>query len=208
VVTENRNEGGDQTRVGGHRPSREGSSTTMSTGNAAKVLVRLSPDDIRTIRTALSEFLQIQGREEGHRSVRGALPEFSPDANLAQAEVDDQLHALACACRKAGVCGEETPAEVTHRAQLASVPAADVAGACRQSTARVTLPIIGLACGGGGALTLERVLQRMAGVVRAYVNPATEMAYIEYDPDRIDLPALKSLIESAGYRTALPGNRP
>ncbi len=180
----------------------------MNGGDAAKVLVRLSPDDIRTIRTALSEFLQIHGREEGHRSVRGALPEFSPDANLVQAQVDDQLHALACACRKAGVCGEETPAEVTRRAQLASVPAQGVAATHRESTARVTLPIIGLTCGGGGALTLERVLQRMAEVVRAYVNPATEMAYIEYDPARIDLPALKRLIESAGYRTVLPGKRP
>jgi hypothetical protein len=44
------------------------------------------------------------------------------------------------------------------------------------------MPIYGLACGGGGALTIERVLQRVAGVRLAYVNPATEMAYVEYDP--------------------------
>ena len=179
----------------------------MSTGNAAKVLVRLSPDDIRTIRTALWEFLQMHGREEGQRGIREALSAFPPDADLAQIEVDEQFHALACACRSAGVCVEETPAAPGERAERTSAPTADLGAAHRPSTARVTLPITGLLCGGGGALTLERVLQRLTGVIRAYVNPATEMAYIEYDPARTDLPALKRLIESAGYRTVRPGER-
>ena len=51
---------------------------------------------------------------------------------------------------------------------------------------RITLAIYGLACGGGGALTVERSLARTAGVLRAYVNPLTEIAYVEYDPAMTD----------------------
>jgi len=70
---------------------------------------------------------------------------------------------------------------------------------------RVTLPIAGLTCGGGGALTVERALVEVPGVIRAYVNPATEMAYVEYDPRQTSLTELNKAVESAGYRTALPG---
>ena len=73
---------------------------------------------------------------------------------------------------------------------------------------RVTLPIAGLMCGGGGALTIERALQQVPGVIRAYVNPATEMAYVEYDPDQMGLDGLKRAIESVGYQTVLPGGEP
>lgn len=41
-----------------------------------------------------------------------------------------------------------------------------------------------LGCAGGSAHTLERVLSRLPGVIRAYVNPVTETAYIEFDADR------------------------
>ena len=71
--------------------------------------------------------------------------------------------------------------------------------------ARVTLPILGLTCGGGGALIVERALRQAPGVLRAYANPATEMAYVEYDPEQTDLDALQAVIEQAGYRTILPG---
>jgi len=69
---------------------------------------------------------------------------------------------------------------------------------------RVILPILGLTCGGGGALSIQQVLERSPGVIRAYVNPATEMAYIEYDPAQMDLVALQKAIDSVGYRTVLP----
>lgn len=71
--------------------------------------------------------------------------------------------------------------------------------------ARATLPILGLTWGGGGALAVERALQQAAGVLRAYANPATEMAYVEYDAEQTDLDALQTAIEQAGYRTILPG---
>ena len=73
------------------------------------------------------------------------------------------------------------------------------------SRARATLPILGLTCGGGGVLAVELALQQAPGVLRAYANPATEMAYVEYDPGKTDLGALERAIEQAGYRTILPG---
>ncbi len=71
--------------------------------------------------------------------------------------------------------------------------------------ARVTLPILGLTCGGGGALSVERTLLRLPGVIWAYVNPATEMAYVEYDPEQTNQEALREAVEWSGYRTVLPG---
>lgn len=64
---------------------------------------------------------------------------------------------------------------------------------------RVTLPIYGLGCGGGGALAVERTLSKTTGVRRAYVNPLTEMAYIEYDPALTDLEQLGAAVAGAGF---------
>jgi copper chaperone CopZ len=65
---------------------------------------------------------------------------------------------------------------------------------------RVTLSIYGLGCGGGGALTVERCLARIPGVLRAYVNPLTEMAYVEYDPSLVGPGQLSDAIERTGFR--------
>ena len=72
---------------------------------------------------------------------------------------------------------------------------------------RATLEIRGLACGGGGALSAERALSRVNGVRRAYVNPATEMAYVEYDADTVDPEALVHAIEGTGLRAGAPIGR-
>ena len=72
---------------------------------------------------------------------------------------------------------------------------------------RVTVPIYGLACGGGGALTAERSLAKVPGVKRAYVNPLTEMAYVEYDPVITDQAALIAALESAGLQAGVPSLR-
>jgi P-type Cu+ transporter len=71
-------------------------------------------------------------------------------------------------------------------------------------TQRATLEIIGLGCGGGGALSVERALARLPGVVRAYVNPATETAYVEYDPSTAGAPELVAAVERAGFRALQP----
>ncbi len=66
-------------------------------------------------------------------------------------------------------------------------------------TKRVTLAIYGLGCGGGGALTVERALARLKGMVNAYVNPATEIAYLEYDPLVLRASDLAKAVEEVGF---------
>jgi len=62
------------------------------------------------------------------------------------------------------------------------------------------IPIYGLGCGGAGAPTIERELAATDGVMRAYVNPATETAYVDYDPAETDARGLARAIERAGYQ--------
>lgn len=67
------------------------------------------------------------------------------------------------------------------------------------STERMTLAIYGLGCGGGGALTVERALARLKGVRSAYVNTATEIAYVEYDPAAVQTADLVRTVEETGF---------
>jgi len=62
-------------------------------------------------------------------------------------------------------------------------------------------------CIGGSVHSIEKVLHEVPGVMRAYVNPATEAAYVEYDADRCTEVDLVRAVESLGIRTlrtALP----
>jgi copper chaperone CopZ len=68
------------------------------------------------------------------------------------------------------------------------------------STERLTMTIEGLSCGGGGALAVERAIARTPGVVRVYVNPMTEAAYIEYDSAVCDPSQLARAVERAGFQ--------
>lgn len=69
---------------------------------------------------------------------------------------------------------------------------------------RVRIPIYGLICGGGGADGVERALAYSPGVVDVYVNPATEAAYIAYEPALTNVARLIVLIERSGYRAGRP----
>lgn len=69
---------------------------------------------------------------------------------------------------------------------------------------QLRIPVYGLGCGGAGATTIERELAATDGVLRAYVNPATETAYVDYDPAEIDGWSLARVIERAGYRPGRP----
>ncbi len=75
------------------------------------------------------------------------------------------------------------------------------------TTERVTLEIFALGCWGSGALTVERALTRVHGVRRAYVNPATEMAYVEYDASLVQPADLVQAVERAGFRAGEPVRR-
>jgi cation transport ATPase len=52
------------------------------------------------------------------------------------------------------------------------------------TTQRITMPISDLGGGGSGARMIERAVAGTPGVLSAYVNPALEMAYITFDPER------------------------
>jgi cation transport ATPase len=67
------------------------------------------------------------------------------------------------------------------------------------TTQRITLPIYNLGCGGGGSLSIEGALTRVTGVADAYVNPATEMAYIVYDAAQATPEQFAATIDRLGY---------
>jgi copper chaperone CopZ len=68
----------------------------------------------------------------------------------------------------------------------------------------VTLPIEDFGCSGSGAIIVERALANVPGVLRVYVNAATEMAYIEYDAACCDAEALRAAIARAGFHAGGP----
>lgn len=71
-------------------------------------------------------------------------------------------------------------------------------------TERITLPIYNLEYGGEGSLTVEWILARAPGVVRAHINSATEMAYVEYDPALTDAEQLRATLDRAGFGAPPP----
>src|SRR5438046_7264611 len=68
---------------------------------------------------------------------------------------------------------------------------------------RVRLEIGGMTCASCAA-RIERKLNKLEGV-EATVNYATEEAAVNFDPARLDVDALLSVIEATGYTAALPG---
>lgn len=64
-----------------------------------------------------------------------------------------------------------------------------------------------LGCAGGAALSLERVLSRLSGVTRAYVNPVMEVAYVEFDADRCTETDIVRTAQSFGVQ-AVPSRLP
>src|SRR6266498_4397776 len=68
------------------------------------------------------------------------------------------------------------------------------------TTARVTLPLYNLGCGGGGeALAIERAIATMPGVAQVSINPLTEMAYVVYDPAQLCPEHLRAALDRLGY---------
>ncbi len=63
---------------------------------------------------------------------------------------------------------------------------------------RLTLTLTGFPAGADVAVKLERALEQLPGVIHAYVNSVTEMAYIEYDPGLTGEQDLSEAIGSVG----------
>ena len=70
---------------------------------------------------------------------------------------------------------------------------------------QITLPITGMTCANCAA-TIQRTLEKkVAGVVGATVNFATEKARVEYDPAQVSRRDLVEAIEKIGYSVAESG---
>lgn len=75
------------------------------------------------------------------------------------------------------------------------------------ATERLTFPIYGLARSIGGSLAIEHALTEEVGVMRATVNIALEMAYIEYDPGLTHGEQLVAAVHRVGFDTGVPLRR-
>ena len=73
-------------------------------------------------------------------------------------------------------------------------------------TATLRLRIRGIYCAGCISL-IENVLREVPGVAAAVLNPATEEAAVEYDPQSTDLGRLEKAVDSLGMYRAEPGGR-
>ena len=63
-----------------------------------------------------------------------------------------------------------------------------------------TVLLADMGCAGGTAHTAEVALLRVPGVSRAYINPVTEAAYVEYDAESCTEADLVTAVESVGFR--------
>jgi copper chaperone len=64
--------------------------------------------------------------------------------------------------------------------------------------AEVTLKVLGMTCG-GCVRNVTRVLTSLSGVSGAAVSQEQASATVQYDPDQIDLAALRQAVEDAGF---------
>jgi Cu2+-exporting ATPase len=65
-----------------------------------------------------------------------------------------------------------------------------------------TFSILGMSCASCAA-TVQKALQRHAGVVEAVVNIADNSAKVEYDPSLVDVQALQQAVKDAGYELVI-----
>jgi Cu+-exporting ATPase len=72
------------------------------------------------------------------------------------------------------------------------------------ATAKVELPITGMTCA-NCAMTIERTLKRLDGVVAVNVNLANERASVEYLPGEVSLVAIQQAIRDVGYDVVVAG---
>jgi copper chaperone CopZ len=66
---------------------------------------------------------------------------------------------------------------------------------------RIFIPVYDFDYGGGAARSIERALAHVPGVTRAYINPATGTACVEYDATQCEAEQIITAIEFAGFRS-------
>ena len=66
--------------------------------------------------------------------------------------------------------------------------------------ATIAIPIYGVTCWGSDASLINHVLEAISGVVSVYVNPAMEMAYLRYNPEKSGIAEFTEAIEHLGLR--------
>ena len=71
-------------------------------------------------------------------------------------------------------------------------------------TQHTTVPLQSMGCASGGRAAIEQALLDIPGVLRAYVNPVTEMAYVEFDPALSDAQVIGAAIRQTGYAEMRP----
>ena len=65
---------------------------------------------------------------------------------------------------------------------------------------RIEIVLSGVYCEGP---VMGQILCKIDGVVDVYVNPATDTAYIDYDPERVGPDRLLQAVRDLGYRSAV-----
>ncbi len=75
------------------------------------------------------------------------------------------------------------------------------------TTARVVVPLSGFTCPGSEARVVERAIERLPGVVGAYVNAATEAAYVVYDPAVCTIREIAEAVRRVGVTPETPIER-
>jgi len=68
---------------------------------------------------------------------------------------------------------------------------------------QIILNISGMHCA-SCASNIESALKKVSGVVNAQVNFASEKAYIEFEPQKLNVQALIAVIDKAGYKALIP----
>lgn len=66
------------------------------------------------------------------------------------------------------------------------------------STEQTTIKVIGMSCG-GCENAVSRALKAVPGVVSARASHTESLAWVEYDPGKATVLALKQAITQAGY---------
>ena len=65
----------------------------------------------------------------------------------------------------------------------------------------VSIPVAGIGC---AAPSMTHALSRLLGVVSVYVNPATELAEIDFDEEHVSVDRLARAIDRCGFHSGQP----